>query len=713
VVAGAFAILACLVTVWLAIDRRPPEWDHANHLERALRCAEDLGAGKAEALLGGSAFYPPLVPCSAGLLQRLGLSDTAAGGAVMLGFLGLGMASTFLLGRALAGGAAGVVAALLFGTAPFTVFLALRFQLDLPLASLVALALLALLRSDGFRHRGWSLAAGVVLALGLLTKPPFLVFVLGPLAVVAVQTRDRVARINGLLGLGACAILSLPWYGPRILTLPQQIMHRSFKHGAEEGDPGLLTAGALAWYPRHSVMTLGLAATVLVCVGLVVAARRRAWFALTGLLAPLAIFAVVQNKDLRYTVPLLGAAAVIAGIGFAALPGRVRPAAGAVLGLGALVQVSATAWGIPERPRLPVLDLQLAVPSPPRAGDWRHREILDLIARDARGQERRVSIVPNEGPFSVSNFRYYGLRDRRGLEFRRPWDQEPLWIDYMVVKTGSQGPSWPGDKARRIMDRFARDPYLGLAYPVIGQFTLPDGSVASVRARQLPAGLAVTPGALASAIEAGLRRRMPDFAREVEGLRIRLVHDDRIIQGRVERIEIAAAAATLAEFRRREPARLRVHDLRLAVDDVLVNPWSALGAERFDLLAAGRLGVEGATVLDGDFQAFLRGLRTFRVAVTLEEGALGFALRQPGPDVEGRVRITSVAGRPPGFIAERVRIGSLSVPAGLVNWLIQSLDPLPGLARRAEIPIDVGEITVTAHALHIGGGPGYLEGRRR
>src|SRR3712207_8915565 len=33
--AGAgFAALALVAAVWLAIDRTPPEWDHANHLDR-------------------------------------------------------------------------------------------------------------------------------------------------------------------------------------------------------------------------------------------------------------------------------------------------------------------------------------------------------------------------------------------------------------------------------------------------------------------------------------------------------------------------------------------------------------------------------------------------------------------------------------------------------------------------------------------------------
>ena len=39
---GLFAALCVVVTVWASIDRHPPEWDYANHLERALECHRTL-----------------------------------------------------------------------------------------------------------------------------------------------------------------------------------------------------------------------------------------------------------------------------------------------------------------------------------------------------------------------------------------------------------------------------------------------------------------------------------------------------------------------------------------------------------------------------------------------------------------------------------------------------------------------------------------------
>ena len=56
------------------------------------------------------------------------------------------------------------------GAAPFVVFNTVRFQLDLPLASMVAIVVWLALRSDGFARRGWSLTLGVAAGMGEIGK---------------------------------------------------------------------------------------------------------------------------------------------------------------------------------------------------------------------------------------------------------------------------------------------------------------------------------------------------------------------------------------------------------------------------------------------------------------------------------------------------------------------------------------------------------------
>ncbi len=66
-----FGALCLVVTIWVSIDRHPPEWDYANHLERALDCHRTLAnpaADRFAEIMGASPFYPPFVICAAGIL---------------------------------------------------------------------------------------------------------------------------------------------------------------------------------------------------------------------------------------------------------------------------------------------------------------------------------------------------------------------------------------------------------------------------------------------------------------------------------------------------------------------------------------------------------------------------------------------------------------------------------------------------------------------
>ena len=708
IVGGVYLALVVVVAVWLAIDRTPPEWDHANHLERAVNCAEDLAQGDVRRIIERSSFYPPIVPCGAALVYRLVPSDAASAQSVVLAFLGLGMAAVYLLGRRLAGSTEGVVAAVIFGCAPFVVFSALRFQLDLPLAAMVALALFVVLQTDGFTRLGWSLAAGVVFGLGMLTKPPFAAYVVVPVLLVAASSdRRRRGAAYAALAILVGAALSVPWYGPRLFGLLPQITARSFKQAAESGHPDPLTATALLFYPTWLTPELGTLAVLLLLVGLGVAVVRRQWIAIATLLAPIVLFSLLQNKNLRYMLPVLPIAAVFSGMAFGLLPGRQARTVGAVvLALVCAIQVSATALGVPKGVTLPGLGVPLVLESPPRTGDWRHREIMALITKDSRGEPVTVSVVPNDNFFSVSNFRYYGTRDRLPLQFTRAWDGEPIGIEYMILKTGDVGPSWTAEKPKRIAERLRTDEPLARVFPVIGEFQLPDGSTATVRARRLTDAVSVQPAVLARDVQAAVRRALADFATDVQGLDITLGYDESLLRGHVGRIEIRAASARLGELKRPGSSLLRVGDARMVFEDVLVNPFAVHATGRLSPLDARRAAIQQVTIREADLQAFLKEQKGFKTAsVKLESGALAFAIGLPGPDVAARVRVLPATDRPFALAAEHVTVGGLPVPALLVDWVVRTWDPTPRIASRLPMPVAVERIDITPEAIRISARP--------
>ncbi len=363
---GALVLGLCVVVaIWTSIDRRPPEWDHANHLGRALQCYRILaqpGHDRAREILEATAFYPPVTTCAAGLLYFVFPVTPLTAQVVMLGFLALGAVSVFLLGRRLLDTGAGLLAAFLLSTASFVIFSLTNFQLDLPLTGMVAFSLYLLMRTEGFSRTGWSLALGIAGGIGMLTKPPFVVYLLPPLlwvvwqAVRHPQEGGRTARLGRLTAaLVAATALALPWYGPRLVGLPLQVMNRSFKNAALEQQPGRFSLEGLLHYPTMFPTEFGLLAVALFLWGLWALRRERAaraflWIAALG---PFVVFMLIQNKNLRYTLPILPAAALVAAAGARALrPALRHGVTWACVALGVL-QVSMTAFALPAPPPSP------------------------------------------------------------------------------------------------------------------------------------------------------------------------------------------------------------------------------------------------------------------------------------------------------------------------------------------------------------------------
>ncbi|MGH7403905.1 MAG: ArnT family glycosyltransferase, partial [Candidatus Rokuibacteriota bacterium] len=598
-----FLGLCAITVIWVTLDRTPPAWDHANHLGHALSCHRELaehGLGGLPAILEETAFYPPLAPCAAGLLYFVFPVTPLVAQSVMLLSLGLGLLAVFGLASWLWDEWAGLLAAFLYGTAPFVVFSLTNFQLDLPLAAAVAWAVYALARTEAFSQRGWTLGLGLICALGLLTKPTFPVYVLPAVLVEAwraARAPDRARRLGSIgLALLIAAGISLPWYGPRLMGMPGQFLNRSFKQAAESGYAPALSSGGLLFYPSVFPTEIGFLAVLVFLLGLWTVrrdlrARRVLW---SAALVPFAAILLVQNKNVRYALPLIPAAAVVAAGGIRALAPAWRRALTVACLAAGLLQISMTAFALPDPPNVPVLPLPPAIPARLSGADWQHDRILDDLVRLSAGRpSATVSVVPNHSSFSVSNFRYESARRRLPFDMMRAWAGPPFGVDFAILKTGKQGQDFSVGKARRIVQAFDDDPFLARIYPVVGEYPLPDGSRALLRMRLLEAPSRVTAEELAAKLTADPERLLPDLLREAAGMTVTLQYrPDALVRGEVDSLVLRADAAVVGELRRKDRAPLRVRDVRLRVEGLLFNPERLARTGQLELLDARVLRVE-------------------------------------------------------------------------------------------------------------------------
>ena len=706
-------LLGAVMVVWVRLDQRPPAWDHANHLERAFNCYRILsepGHDRFREIVDATAFYPPLVPCATGLLYFLFPASPLTAQAVMLTYLGIALVAVFALSRRWWGTDAGLLAAFFLGTAPFVVFSLTNYQLDLPLMSMVAVTLYVLVRTDHFSRTRESLALGLVFGLGMLTKPPFAAYVLPPLLWAvwpALRAPDRGRRLGRLaLALVIGTTVAISWYGPRLLGLPMQISARSFKQAAESGYPDVLSAAGLLFYPRVLQPQFGILAGLLLIWGLIVVRRDRVTRAFLWLasIVPFVMFSLIQNKNLRYTMPILPAIALVTAAGVHALPPQWRRGiTWACVAVG-LLQVSTAAFSIPTPVRVPGLLLPLVVGQPPSREDWRHEQILADLSRETGGAPARVAVVPNYNFFSVSTLRYEAVRRRLPFDMTRAWSDTPFGIDFVVLKTGSQGPSFSVARPTRIMKAFdGDDPYLAEVFPLVHAYPLPDGSTAMVRARRITPLTSVRAATLARRLETSPERLLRDHVGSPLNLRVKVDYrPEALLRGVVDQVQIEVESAVVGELARKDRAPLQVREIRLRVEGLLFNPHRLMSQDRLEILDVDKLRVERLVVTEKDLNEFLRGQRLAGIHIALEEGAGRVRATQFGPTISSRIHLLAgPPGRPLALDAEGLTVSGVPVPRFLVGWIVRQLDPGPALSR---LPVKVllGPIRIHAGRIQIG-----------
>lgn len=280
---GLFMV-ACLWVTDIQYCRGWESWDPRQHLIAAL----DLyHAPNVHQLM--ASLYPPLVYLwSALLFSMLDPGRQVAELSVALFYLPLAL-GIYSLARHHGGRAAGLLSLALVCFCQPIYERSQDYLLDVPLLTLVTLTLLAWVKSRMFASRGWSLALGLVLGMGLLVKYNFFYFCF-PLALSGAYLLIRCARPALLVGAAAATVgslwlfwgyfesfrrqgpdsLPLAWYLPlagaavaalylasgllargrlAALLIKDQPSFQQLRHAGLAGMLGLLPA--LPWYYRH------------------------------------------------------------------------------------------------------------------------------------------------------------------------------------------------------------------------------------------------------------------------------------------------------------------------------------------------------------------------------------------------------------------------------------------------------------------------------
>ena len=212
---GAIGVTTLFIGItcwWLTQDRSIPIYDAGLHLNLALNVQQELAAGNLGTALTLSVPYPPF----AYLIGSLGIAIGGVGVAppilaenlVFVTLLALGC---YKVGRLAFSPLAGLLAVVFALGSPLIAAQFHVFMTDAPETAMVAVSVWLIIASEGFTKLRTCAVAGVAVGLGMLTKEPFPIFVLG----VGLVTLGRGGRRAwpGVAVFAAIALaLALPWY---------------------------------------------------------------------------------------------------------------------------------------------------------------------------------------------------------------------------------------------------------------------------------------------------------------------------------------------------------------------------------------------------------------------------------------------------------------------------------------------------------------------
>jgi 4-amino-4-deoxy-L-arabinose transferase-like glycosyltransferase len=182
---GLFLFHTVLNWMWAEANVTLMGWDRSSHLAKTLIYNDILGEINLRSLFTALTWpwnRPPFFFLTVVPFYRLFGESTDVALMSNCLYLAILLWSVYGIGRLLYGRKVGLLAACLVSFYPILFSISRLSYVDYALTAMVALAIYLLLKTDGFRHRGWSLAFGVGMGLGLLTKWPFIAFAGVPIA---------------------------------------------------------------------------------------------------------------------------------------------------------------------------------------------------------------------------------------------------------------------------------------------------------------------------------------------------------------------------------------------------------------------------------------------------------------------------------------------------------------------------------------------------
>lgn len=448
--------------IWIQLDQSPPLWDIAGH------------SGRAAALAHGKSYesiYPPLTYYITAIgFWLFGFHDDVPQYSLLFWLIVYMVAVYYITLFFYQKAWVGIVTVGLSLCYPLLAHFSRVYDLDFSLTAMIMASLAVLLQTKNFAQRNWSLLYGICLGLTALTKWTGLLFLIAPTIYFLLARRYTTKNI--LTCSIAASVVAGPWYVLHGADVWQAI---TAAHNNVFSVPfhNLLRPANIVFYAKQLILSTGWPLALFWISGLllfVVRNTTKRWLLIVSILVPYLIMTFgFYSKESRYILPLLPLLALCTSALFVYVQAWWR---WAMLG-GCIIIASwlwlETSWHIRLFPNSfyhigrfeNMYGYQIVTPKKPRFGftyptsyhanlpDLSQVIIGDLQTNPITDRPVRIAVVPNSIFLTAQQISYYmSLTTTTPFEYALSsqlrqgthWQQVLSQADYIITKTGDQGP---------------------------------------------------------------------------------------------------------------------------------------------------------------------------------------------------------------------------------------------------------------------------------
>ena len=302
--------------IWLKIDQSPPTWDSAGHLSLVLVFKEilprALSNNSISDLLYLSNYYPPFMYILGSVILLVTNSnyDPLLSLGTIFQLISFLYIYKIVLHHENQNKKLAILTCIIFSFFPQLWSESRKFHLDIPLTTLLLVTYYQLIKSNQLTSRFHSILFFFFFTCAQITKWYAFVYLIIPVSIELMNWRkswinndDRISNI--LFGLSIFLVGAAPWY---FVNIPSILANMLITTTGELDDPKVFYSFEYWTHYINLISThqITFVSMLILLLGLknTLAKFNQYWPLLFSILVPYIIFSGIQNKDLRYLIPL-------------------------------------------------------------------------------------------------------------------------------------------------------------------------------------------------------------------------------------------------------------------------------------------------------------------------------------------------------------------------------------------------------------------------